>query len=147
MSSTLKAANGRIVTSLLAIIAFGLPPLVFAQPTATHTGAPTVSSIPATGTCLVSGRVSGRRSRIVIEGGRRRTVHLRHVVLRSTGSQFIRVTLDEHGFVARRVPAGRTYRLTTANFPSVPRERTFVCGPGTRHTGMDFEITGESLID
>jgi hypothetical protein len=107
---------------------------------------------PSSGTCLVSGRISGTTVWVIRDShGRRHQFRVSHVVLHTPGSQPIRVPVQVHGngrgYVARRLPAGRTYSLRPGNFQAEPRERTIVCSPGSRHTGMNFRITGPPPID
>lgn len=108
----------------------------------------TWAAAPPSPTCLVSGRLSGRLVWVVRDPkGQPLRFRLTNVLLRTNGLQPIRVRVTSGGYISRDVPAGRTYQVIPANFRAEPRERTIVCGPNTRHTGLDFKITGPPPID
>jgi len=99
---------------------------------------------PKTGTCSISGEVSGRLIwRITDDRGEPVTFTLRDVLIMAPGwSHPQRARLHNRRYTFNNLSADVSYRIFPSNFRADPRERRVACVTNIRHRGRDFRITG-----
>jgi hypothetical protein len=102
------------------------------------------SSPTPTGTCSITGRISGRLQwNTKDDRGQPISFTLEHMYLKAPGvARPERVRVQGRAYIFENLAAGQTYTIFPGGFRSEPRERVVSCRANTTHRGVDFEITG-----
>jgi len=105
---------------------------------------PDAPRTPPTGTCSITGRISGKLHWDTTDDrGQPVSYTLEHMYMRTPGvDQPEQAKVRGREYIFENVTAGRTYTIFPGGFRSTPRQRVVPCRANTINRQVDFEITG-----